>query len=148
MQQESTQQGGEEIVLSKFRTLLNRFKRPYIEVTDSPESDKQTVDALDGVFDMMQTLYNIIHPILTSQGNVPEAIRSDPQKMPIISVFDNEGVLAALRENIALKEPLLRYLKLDLLVYPYTLNPSHIDMLARNHIESHQRELVNNKDEP
>ena len=135
-------------VLSKFRTLLNQFKRPYIESTDSPDNEDQTLDTLNGVFDTLQSLYNIIFPVLNSQGNVPDTIRSDIPKMTIISVFERDGILDALRQNGDLKAPLLRYLKLDLLVYPYTLNTGHIDMLSRKQIESHQTELVNNnKDE-
>lgn len=136
----------DRVALSKFRTLLNQFKRPYIDTTDSPTEEKQTLDTLDGVFNMMQTLYNIIYPIINSHGNIPDSIKSDVQKMTIVSVFDKEGVLSALQKNTGLKAPLLRYLKLDLLVYPYTLNTGHIDMLAGNHIESHQAEVINNKD--
>ena len=136
----------EHLVLGKFRTLLNQFKRPYIESTDAPDNDDQTLDTLNGVFNTLQNLYNIIYPIIQSQGAIPDTLRSDAQKMTIISVFDKEGILAALRGNSALKEPFLRYLKLDLLVYPYTLNTGHIDMLSQRHVESHQGELVNNKD--
>lgn len=133
-------------ILGKFRSLLNQFKRPYIDSTDSPTKDKQSLDTLDGVFDMMQTLHNIIYPVISDNGNIPESIKSDMKRMTIISVFDREGILSALRSNAELKAPLLRYLKLDLLVYPYTLNTGHIDMLANNHIESHQTEVINNKD--
>jgi len=136
-------------VLSKFRNLLNQFKRPYIEMTNAPAAAPpdatQDVGKLNDIFENIHNLYMLLKPIIDAGGLVPEPIKSDVDKMMIVSVFEKEGVLPALRAEPPLKDAMLRYLTLDLETYPYTLNPGHISVLAKEEIESHQIDVVDNK---
>lgn len=141
----------ENQVLSKFRNLLNQFKRPYIEMTNAPAGDSpdaaQDVGTLNDIFENIHNLYMLLRPIVEAGGQVPESIKSDADTMAIVAVFEKEGVLPALRAGPSLKDSMLRYLTLDLETYPYTLNPGHITMLADHATESHQVDIVDNKTE-
>ncbi len=139
----------EQVIFAKFRNVLNQFKRPYIELTDKPTSHaSQTMDTLEHVFEQIHTLYSFVRPILESRGQLPSDLKAGSEQAAIVAVFEREGILEALRANPALQEGLLRYLTLDLITYPYTLNPEHISTLDLNAITSHQAELVdNNRDD-
>jgi hypothetical protein len=140
----------EQVVIAKFRNVLNQFKRPYIEMTDKPaRRASQTMDTLEEVFEHIHTLYSFLQPILESGGQIPSHLQVGSEQATIVSVFEKEGILEALRANPVCKEGLLRYLTLDLITYPYTLNPEHISMLDTNAIESHpENQLVdNNRDD-
>ena len=139
----------EDEIVAKFRNRLNQFKRPYIELTDKPSTDvDQTMDTLDRVFDNIYNLYKLVRPILEQGGRIPTALKDGSEEALIISVFQQDGLLDALQAYPGLKDALLRYLTLDLVTYPYTLNPGHISVLDTKAIESHQAELVgNNRDE-
>jgi hypothetical protein len=139
----------EQAMIAKFRNVLNQFKRPYIELTDKPATHaSQTMNALEDVFEHIHTLYSFLQPILETGGQVPSELKAGSEQATIVAVFEQEGILEALRANPVLKEGLLRYLTLDLITYPYTLNPDHISTLDVNAITSHQAELVdNNRDD-
>jgi hypothetical protein len=139
----------ENHVLSKFRNLLNQFKRPYIEMTNAPAPASpditQDVGKLNDIFENIHNLYMLLKPILVSGGKVPESLQADADTMEIVAVFEKEGILPALRASPSLKDSMLRFLKLDLETYPYTLNPGHIKVLAEHTTESHQGAIVGNK---
>jgi hypothetical protein len=138
----------ENQVVSKFRKLLNQFKRPYIEMTNAPAASPDTtqdLDKLNDVFQNIHNLYALLKPIIASGGQVPESVRVDSDTMAIVSVFEKEGVLPALRAAPTLKDAMLRYLTLDLVTYPYTLNEDHITTLAYAATKSHQTDIVSNK---
>jgi hypothetical protein len=136
----------EQIVISKFRNILNQFKRPYIESTDKPSAHAaQTLDVLDKVYEDIYRLYTVVRPILERNGQSPP-VQPGSEEATIVAVFEQEGILAALRAYPPLKDALLRYLSLDLITYPYTLNPGHISVLDMNKIASHQTEIVDNNE--
>lgn len=149
MAAEATTAADEQVVIARFRNLLNQFKRPYIELTDRPsEHASQTIDTLDKVCENLYRLYEVIRPILDNEAKVPTDLQPGSDQATIVAVLEKQGILAALRAHPPLKELLQRYLTLDLITYPYTLNPGHISVLDTHAIESHQAELVdNNRDE-
>jgi hypothetical protein len=139
----------EHEVLSRFRTLLNDFKRPYLQQTEAPgkkgDSADQTLKALDDVFENIHQLYVLLKGVVEAGGKIPDTVAPDSEKGAVLRVFETQGIFPTLRAQPALKESMLRYLTLDLETYPYTLNPKHISMLAKYDIESHQVEIVDNK---
>ncbi len=136
-------------VLSRFRNLLNDFKRPYLQGTEAPvpneERADQTLQSLETIFENIHRLYLLLKEVVEAGGRVPETVAKNSEKAPIVRVFEEQGILPALRAQSSLKEPMLRYLALDLETYPYTLNPKHISVLAKYDIDSHQTEIVDNK---
>lgn len=139
----------ENRVISKFRNLLNQFKRPYIEMTNAPApaspDTTQDVGKLNDIFENIHNLYMLLRPILASGGQVPPHVQADADTMAIVAVFEKEGVLPALRAIPSLKDAMLRFLTLDLETYPYTLNPGHIQALEDHATESYQNAIVGNK---
>ena len=139
----------ENQVISKFRNLLNQFKRPYIEMTNAPAPASpdmtQDVSKLNDIFENIHNLYMLLRPILAAGGQVPPHVQADADTMAIVAVFEKEGVLPALRATPSLKDAMLRFLTLDLETYPYTLNPGHITVLDKAATKSHQNDVVDNK---
>ena len=128
-------------IIQRFRARLNEFKRPLIELTTSGKEGQQATDTLTHVMDQIQALYALLKSAVEYDGDQSSRESNDP----IIQVFVNDGVFNAIRTDPSLKEDLLRYLYLDLHMYPYTLNPNHINQLAKSHMESYQSEIVSNR---
>lgn len=141
--------GAKEEIIARFRTLLNDFKRPYLQQTDAPTKGKgdadQTLRALDDVFENIHRLFLLLKSVIEEGGHIPPSHEADPEKGAILAVFEKQGILPAIRSQPELKEPMIRYLILDLETYPYTLNPKHISVLAKHDIESHQSDIIDNK---
>jgi hypothetical protein len=134
--------------VNKFRDSLNGFKRPYIERLeeyqpktgdDDPmdESDIQNVGLIKDALKQIDMLYLILEAALRNNGTNQ---RPDLEAKAVCSVFEKNGSFAEIRRDPSLKEEFLKYLKLDLKVFPFTLNTRLIDSFMRNGVEPHQRE--------
>lgn len=121
-----------------FRKTINEFKRPMLTEhygggNESEEKtqlggDVNTQDVELGMNEVkgeLHKLYMILTDAIQANGNIPQS--EDMTKNVIYRVFEKNGIFPALRANPKLKETLLHFLKLDLLVYPYTLSPNIID---------------------
>lgn len=138
-------------IVQKFRRILNEFKRPYIEKTEEFAENggmsgegRQDVGVLEEIFKNIETLYYVLEPILRNGGKT-EGIQ-DIHIRSILQPFEVKGIFPALRADPTLKEELLRCIHLELRMYPYTLNTKHVRELAENQVESHQTEIIPNRE--
>jgi hypothetical protein len=129
-----------ESAVKRFRARLNEFKRPLIEVTLTREGQQET-DTLRGVMNQLSSLYALLKYAIEHDGVVPNRESDDP----VLKVFIHDAVFDAASKNKALKDELLRYLDIDLHMYPYTLNPNHINELLNTNTDSHPNEIVSNR---
>jgi hypothetical protein len=134
--------------VQKFRASLNDFKRPYIERLEEyepeagdeepmGEGDIQNVALIRDALNRMDLLYLILEAAIRNNGTNQ---RPDLEAKAVCSVFEKNGSFADIRRDPNLKEEFLKYLKLDLKVFPFTLNTRLIDSFMRNGVEPHQRE--------
>lgn len=133
-----------EEIVALFRKLLNQFKQPYLSRTNA-EDGNQDVSMVDEVEKNIQHLYFILKPVIASGGVANET--QDITKKGVISVFEKAGILPALRQDPTLKGDLLNALETDLYMYPLTLNTALIDKFGETRVESHQKELISNKND-
>ena len=133
-----------EEIVALFRKLLNQFKQPYLSRTNA-EKGNQNVSEVDEVEKNIQHLYFILKPVIESGGAATDT--SDMTKKGVIAVFEKSGILPALRQDPTLKGDLLNALQTDLYMYPLTLNTALIDKFGETHVESHQKEIISNKND-
>jgi hypothetical protein len=133
-----------EAIVSKFRSLLNDFKGPYLlKLEENPLDDGEDIQDMTQVRRMLyefDTLYKILKQYILDPLKQVEDI---PAKA-ILSVFEKRGIFEAIRVAPSLKEDLIYYLNLDLKVYPFTRSLSHLKTLEEQNVESHQRKIVPN----
>lgn len=128
----------ESQTITMFRKTINEFKKPMLtehygggnesEEKTQMGGDATTQDVEFGINEVkneLHKLYMILMDVINANGNIPHT--EDMTKNVIYRVFEKNGIFPALRANPKLKEVLLHFLKLDLLVYPYTLSPNIID---------------------
>ena len=128
-------------VVRRFRARLNEFKRPLIEMTLSEKDGLQETDTLSNVMKQIQILYGMLQSAVEREGR----LSAEEAGEPVIQIFTKDGLFEAIQSDPTLKPDLVRYLYLDLYMYPYTLNPTHINSLASAHTVSHQREIISNR---
>lgn len=144
------QDGGKEKILQKFRLTLNDFKRPYIERLEDyksssndeeplAESDIQHMGLIKEALKQIDMLYLILEGAIRNGANT----RPDLEAKAVCSVFEKNGTFEEIRKNPALKEEFLKYLKLDLKIYPFTLNTKLINSFMRNGVVDHQKDIEN-----
>lgn len=133
-----------EDIVSKFRSLLNDFKGPYLlKLEENPldnDADIQDMSQVRRMLYEFDTLYKILKQHILAPSRQPEDISSKA----ILSVFERKGIFDAVRAAPSLKEDLIYYLNLDLKTYPFTRSISHLKTLEENNVESHQRKIVPN----
>lgn len=144
-------------MIQGFRAILNQFKRPYIERLEeytSPETggpgnedpltqdELQHVSRVQEVLDKLDFLYSILEAAIKNGG---ENTNPDLDARAVSSIFEKNGMFAALRENSALRDELLKCLIIDLKVYPFTLNTKLINAFIQKGVDTHQREYVPNE---
>jgi hypothetical protein len=127
--------------VDEFRAILNEFKRPFIERLTESSSAGQDVAKLNVVLAQLGKLYLFMKAVIDGDGVMPPG---DTANGPIYKVFDTNGIIQAIKENPSLKDSFLRYLNLDLRVYPYTLSPKHISSLLNKRTQSHQNTIISN----
>lgn len=138
--------------IETFRAALNDFKRPYIQrLEDGPlssasdddvrkddeEDDIQHVGLIKDALDQIDLLYLILEAAIRNNGTNQ---RPDLESKAVCSVFEKNGTFGEIRRDPSLKEEFMKYLKLDLKIFPFTLNKRLIDSFVRNGVEPHQRE--------
>ena len=142
--------GGINPTIRTFRKSLNDFKRPYIEHLEGYDPATEEDDAMDDrdiqhvglvkhVLNQIDMLYFILEAAIRNNGTNQ---RPDIEARAVCSVFEKNGTFAEIRKNPALKDEFLKYLKLDLKIFPFTLNRSLIDSFVRNSVNTHQREII------
>jgi len=105
----------EEESIQKFRDLIEKFKRPFLESL-GVESN-----TLKNVLVQFQTLYTILYNYIQS-GVIDD---SSPINKNIIKAFIQSGGLDMYKRRPSMKELLLHYLEMDLKTYPYTIRPKN-----------------------
>ena len=123
----------ENATTEKFRELLNDFKRPILE-QDGGGDAEQSLEHIDEVLKSLDRLHTILADAINAGGNITPS--DDIERKAVISVFEKEGILPALREDPSLKEELIRILNLYLKTYPYTISTTHMKQLSANKVES------------
>lgn len=133
-----------DAIVSKFRSLLNDFKGPYLlKLEEEPLEVSANIQDMKQV-DRMLYEFDTLYKILKAHILEPSKQAEDISTKAILSVFEKGGILSALRAAPSLKEDLIYYLNLDLKVYPFTRSVKHLKTLEENNVESHQRKIVPN----
>lgn len=141
----------DDSAIQRFRTSLNDFKRPFIERLEEYESetgeedamnddDIQNVGRIKEALNQIDMLYLILEAAIKNNGTNQ---RPEMEAKAVCSVFEKNGAFTDIRRNPALKDEFLKYLKLDLKIFPFTLNTRLINSFMRNSVEPHQRDVKN-----
>ena len=108
--------------VDKFRTVVNNFKRLFIESLekDSDHDDIQNVKRLKNMLDRVQHLGNILKLLLSSE-DVSDQLGSLKEIDPILDTFAKGGFTF---DNISdeARELCIHYIKNDIEMYPFDLN--------------------------
>jgi hypothetical protein len=143
-------EGGAEAIQA-FRAGINEFKKPYIEKLESyqkktnddddalEDEDVQYMGRVHDVLEKLDALYLILEGAIRNGG---KNTRPDEEAKSVCAYFDKNGSFSKLREDNTLKDEFLKYLKIDLKVFPFTLNTKLINSFVKNNIESHQRDNI------
>jgi hypothetical protein len=142
---------GGAAAIQVFRGGINDFKRSYIEkLEDYQTKTKDEDDALENedvqymgrvhdVLEKLDALYLILEAAIRNGG---KNARSDEEAKAVCAFFEKNGSFSKLREDTTLKDEFLKYLKIDLKVFPFTLNTKLINSFVKNNIETHQRDNI------
>ncbi len=136
-----------EFVIQKFRTLINEFKSAILDWLEESEGDTdatQDVSRISVSIDNEHQLYKILKAALDA-GGVNK--REDIPAKSVCSVFEKEGILPAYRSDPAIRDSLNHYLELDLLVYPLTRKPKHIENAELSERPSYQDKIIPNEEQ-
>ena len=123
-------------VIIKVRDIFNQFKQPYLlgPTEGGGEASNTNPEIQDmGNFEEghkhLRELYMIFVEVVNNGGVLPS--NADTMKRAVNTVFENQGIYPALRNNPELKQPLLYYAHTDLITYPDTISRKHINKLIR-----------------
>ena len=142
---------GGAAAIQTFRGGINDFKRSYIEKLedyqkktkdeDDPlaEDDVQYMGRVHDVLEKLDALYLILEAAIRNGG---KNVRPDEESKAVCAFFEKNGSFSKLREDATLKDEFLKYLKIDLKVFPFTLNTKLINSFVKNNIETHQRDNI------
>jgi hypothetical protein len=114
-----------------FRNIVNEFKHAILSQTDAEETankdDTHSVGRLDEALDRIQHLSNILKLVLSAEKE--EEYKDYLKEIdPILGVFQQNGFTFHDLEDAA-RDMCLYYVKTDIDMYPYDLNPKHIDSI-------------------
>ena len=120
----------------RFRLILNEIKRGIMAALEQKGNGNQDAGLLNQVIDRIQHLGNILRYLLNSdgQGQMWDAISSEDIDASVETIenvqkaFQIEGLEFDTLEP-ATREYCLNYVSLDVDMYPYDLNPNHINSL-------------------
>jgi hypothetical protein len=90
----------------------------------------------------MEELHNTIKTIIENNGQIKSGGALNLNAL--YQLLEERGVFTALRANPALKEPMLRSLRIYLLEYPWTRSKNHVRRIIKDHVPSHQKEIIPN----
>ena len=111
------------------RELISDYKRSYAKVTEHTESNDDKIqnveDVTNSVRVQLDKLYMHLINHIESNGSIPS--NTDDDTKLTYYAFGSYGITEGIHADPSLKEALLRYAKLDLRTYPYTLSPELID---------------------
>jgi hypothetical protein len=134
----------EEAVIQRFEQTLSELKEPLLDRTDETINDNQDVHmVLDTVGGRMEELHNTIKTIIENNGQIQRG--GALNLTALYQLLEERGIFTSLRANPALKEPLLRSLRIYLLEYPWTRSKNHVRRVVKDRIPSHQKEIIPNR---
>jgi hypothetical protein len=139
----TTLDNSEDTVIPKFEQTLSELKAPLLDRTDETMNANQDIDeVLQTVGGRMEELHNTIKTIIENNGQIQMGGALNLNALH--QLLDERGVFTALRANPALKEPMLRSLRIYLLEYPWTRSKNHVRRIIKDHVPSHQKEIIPN----
>lgn len=120
----------------RFRLILNEIKRGIMAALEKEGDGNQDAALLNQVVDRIQHLGNILRYLLNSEGegHFWESVDGEEMDKSIETIesiqkaFQAEGLDFEALEP-ATREYCLNYVSLDIDMYPYDLNPNHINSL-------------------
>jgi hypothetical protein len=123
-------------VIIKVRDIFNQFKQPYLlgpteggGEASNTNPEIQDMSNFEEGHKHLRELYMIFVEVVHNGGVLPS--NADTMKRAVNSVFENQGIYPALRNNPELKEPLLYHAHTDLITFPDTISRKHINKLIR-----------------
>ena len=139
----------EDPAIEQFRTLLNEYKRPYIQQTIDNEEYSQDVAKLNDILkefdDLYTVLYKEINPASVG-GGYPLARINENTKNLIIESFKNRGGFTYMMNHPESRPLFKHYLDQDLKRYPFTMKPKQIDAFIKDHVGAFDAEIMPNED--
>ena len=142
-QKMNTPDNSEDTVIPKFEQTLSELKAPLLDRTDETMNANQDIDeVLQTVGGRMEELHNTIKTIIENNGQIQSGGALNLNAL--YQLLEERGVFTALRANPALKEPMLRSLRIYLLEYPWTRSKNHVRRIIKDKVPSHQKEIIPN----
>ena len=140
--------------LQKFRKTLIQLKRPYIEQLEEYDENAgsmgtidsedplsgvelQHLDRIQRVLYTFNKLYEIIEYILQTANTSNALQTADLDSGAVIQLFEKNGVLETVRTFPSLAEDMRKYLRIELKLYPFTLNTKLVNSFLKYDVEPH-----------
>ena len=121
----------------RFRLILNEIKRGIMATLEEKGDGNQDATLLNQVVDRIQHLGNILRYLLNSEEQAQPWDLAEGESMDksvetienVLKAFQAEGVDFDSLEP-STREYCLNYVSLDIDMYPYDLNPNHINSVS------------------
>jgi len=130
--------------VSKFEEVIGSLKAPILDSTDKVMANNNSGQDVETVLGAVGGRMDEIHKALTDAINNTQVAGGDQTGQSINTLLEQRGILAALRSDPSLKEPLLAAANRHLKEYPYARSVNHIHNLRNSNTPSDHTIVSNN----
>ena len=136
----------EENAISEFRSLINDYKRPYIENTLESDEYSQDTSKLNDILSKFDELYTVLfYEIVPGRDYQGSKIDANTRGL-IVRSFMVRGGLDYMKDHPESRQLFKHYLDLDLKRFPFTLKLKHIDTFVNDNIEPNHGKIIPNEE--